>query len=66
MPVSRQNPLRLIAWIKAENIAKKTLTAVHLPAEISDVHSAHPLLRQPGAARTGRTDQFELGEDAIG
>ena len=35
-------PLRLIALIKSEDVAKKILTAMHLPAEIPDLPPARP------------------------
>jgi hypothetical protein len=34
--------LRLIALIKTEVVAKKILTAMHLPTEIPDPHPARP------------------------
>jgi hypothetical protein len=42
-----QAPLRLIALIKTEDVAKKILTAMHLPTEIPELHSARPPPRQP-------------------
>ena len=42
-----QAPLRLIALIKAEDAAKKILTAMHLPTEIPELHPARPPPRQP-------------------
>jgi hypothetical protein len=35
-------PLRLIALIKSEATAKKILTAMHLPAEVPQLHPARP------------------------
>ncbi len=35
-------PLRLIALIKSEDIAKKILTAMHLPTEIPELRPARP------------------------
>ena len=37
-----QTPLRLIALIKTEHVAKKILTAMHLPTEIPELHPARP------------------------
>jgi hypothetical protein len=37
-----QSPLRLIALIKNEDIAKKILVAMHLPAEVPRLHPARP------------------------
>jgi hypothetical protein len=34
--------LRLIALIKTEDIAKKILTAMHLPTEVPQLHPARP------------------------
>jgi hypothetical protein len=42
-----QTPLRLIALIKTEDVAKKILTAMHLPTEIPELHPARPPPRQP-------------------
>ena len=41
-----QAPLRLIALIKSEDIAKKILTAMHLPSEVPALHPARPPPRQ--------------------
>jgi hypothetical protein len=38
-----QSPLRLIALIKSEDIAKKILTAMHLPTEIPELHAVKHL-----------------------
>jgi hypothetical protein len=43
-----KGPLRLIALIKTENIAKKILTAMHLPAQIPELHPARPPRPPPG------------------
>ena len=43
-------PLRLIALIKTEDIAKKILTAMHLPADIPKLHPARPPPRSSGVA----------------
>jgi hypothetical protein len=37
-----QSPLRLIALIKNEDIARKILVAMHLPAEVPQLHPARP------------------------
>jgi hypothetical protein len=37
-----KSPLHLIALIKSEDIAKKILTAMHLPADVPELHSARP------------------------
>jgi hypothetical protein len=42
--------LRLIALIKSEDIAKKILTAMHLPADVPELHPARP---PPQPAATG-------------
>jgi hypothetical protein len=42
--------LRLIALIKTEDIAKKILTAMHLPTDIPQLHRARPPPRSPGVA----------------
>jgi hypothetical protein len=43
-----QSPLRLIALIKSEDIAKKILTAMHLPADVPELHPARPPPRETG------------------
>jgi len=43
-----QAPLRLIALIKTEDIAKKILTAMHLPTDIPQLHPARPPPRAVG------------------
>jgi hypothetical protein len=43
-----QAPLRLIALIKNQDIAKRILTAMHLPTEIPQLHPARPPPRQTG------------------
>ena len=45
-----KGPLRLIALIKTEDIAKRILTAMHLPTEIPELHPARP---PPGEAGSG-------------
>jgi hypothetical protein len=37
-----QGPLRLIALIKTEDIARKILTAMHLPTEVPEIHPTRP------------------------
>jgi hypothetical protein len=37
-----QTPLRLISLIKSEPVAKKILTAMHLPADVPELHPARP------------------------
>jgi hypothetical protein len=48
-----QSPLHLIALIKSEDIAKKILTAMHLPAEVPQLHPARP---PPQKAEAGGDD----------
>ena len=48
-----QSPLRLIALIKNEAIAKKILTAMHLPAEVPQLHPARRPRKRRVAAMTG-------------
>jgi hypothetical protein len=43
-----QAPLRLIALIQTEDIAKKILTAMHLAADIPALHPARPPPRETG------------------
>jgi hypothetical protein len=40
------SPLRLIALIQNQGIAKKILTAMHLPADVPELHPARPPPRQ--------------------
>ena len=47
-----QTPLRLIALIKTEDIARKILTAMQLPTEVPEFHPARP----PPWAATGGDD----------
>ena len=44
-------PLRLISLIKSEPIARKILVAMHLPADVPELHPARP---PPGRDRDGR------------
>ena len=41
-------PLRLIALIKSEDIAKKILTAMHLPVDIPRLRPARPPPQKAG------------------
>ena len=43
-----QAPLRLIALIKTEDIARKILTAMRLPTHIPELHPARSPPEQPG------------------
>ncbi len=45
--LSCQTPPRLISLIKSGPIAKKVLTAMHLPTEIPELPPARPPPRQP-------------------
>ena len=47
----RKVPLRLISLIKSEPIASKILVAMHLPADVPELHPARP---PPGRDRDGR------------
>jgi hypothetical protein len=42
--------LRLVALIKSEEVARKILTAMHLPTEVPELHPARPPPGTPGAA----------------
>jgi hypothetical protein len=44
-----QSPLRLIALIKSDDTAKQILTAMHLPAEVPQLHPARPARPPPQA-----------------
>jgi len=46
-----QTPLRLISLIKCEPIARKILVAMHLPADVPELHPARP---PPGRDRVAR------------
>jgi len=48
-----KGPLRLIALIKSENVAKKILTAMHLPVEVPELHPARPPPGLTADAMTG-------------
>jgi hypothetical protein len=54
-----QSPLRLIALVKNRDIAKKILTAMHLPTEVPELHPARP---PPGSDREAR-DAEDWPED---
>jgi hypothetical protein len=45
-----QTPLRLISLIKSEPIARKILTAMHLPADVPELHPARSPPGPAGAA----------------
>jgi hypothetical protein len=45
-----QSPLRLVALIKTEDVAKKILTAMHLPSDVPQLHPARSPPRQTGGA----------------
>ena len=46
-----QTPLRLISLIKSQPVARKILLAMHLPADVPELHPARP---PPGRDRDGR------------
>ena len=48
-----QAPLRMIALIKTEDIARKILKAMHLPTEIPELHPARPPRPPPGKTGDG-------------
>ena len=52
-----KGPLHLVALIKSEDVAKKILTAMHLPTEVPELHPARP---PPGTAAVAG------GEDGSG
>jgi hypothetical protein len=43
-----QAPLRLIALIKSEDVAKKILTAMHLPSDVPQLRPARPPPQKTG------------------
>ena len=45
-----KGPLRLIALVKSEHVAKKILTAMHLPTEVPELHPARPPPGRAGVA----------------
>jgi hypothetical protein len=50
-----QTPLRLISLIKSEPVAKKVLTAMHLPADVPELHPARRHQDAPGSWATRKT-----------
>ena len=50
-PAGPQSPLRLIALVKNQDIARKILVAMHLPASVPELHPARP---PPPADREAR------------
>jgi hypothetical protein len=51
-----QAPLRLIALIKSEDVAKKILTAMHLPSDVPQLRPARP--PRPPPQKTGGGDDW--------
>jgi len=45
------SPLRLIALIKNQDVAKRILVAMHLPADVPELHPARPPPTRARAAR---------------
>jgi hypothetical protein len=45
-----KGPLRLVALIKSEDVARRILTAMHLPTDVPELHHARPPPGAPGAA----------------
>jgi hypothetical protein len=66
-----KGPLRLVALIKSEEVAKKILTAMRLPTEVPELHPARPPPGTAGmaggeeGARAGSTDD-DLGAAVMG
>ncbi len=55
-----QAPLRLVALVKTQDIAKKILTAMHLPTEVPEPHPARPPPGAgPGGAGRGRVGELK-------
>ena len=48
-----QTPLRLISLIKSKPIARKILVAMHLPADVPELHPARPPPGRDGGGRDG-------------
>jgi hypothetical protein len=48
-----RTPLRLISLIKSEAIARRILVAMHLPADVPELHPARPPPGRDGEAREG-------------
>jgi hypothetical protein len=53
------SPLRLIALIKTREVIEKILVAMHLPADVPELHPARP---PPGADREARDREDQLDE----
>jgi hypothetical protein len=49
-----QTPLRLISLIKSEPIARRILLAMHLPADVPELHPAPPPPGRDGEGRDAR------------
>jgi hypothetical protein len=49
-----QSPLRLIALIKSEDVAKKILAAMHLPTEVPQPHPPRPPPHEAGGSGDDR------------
>ncbi len=50
-----QTPLRLISLVKSESIARRILVAMHLPAEVPELHPARP---PPEGEGEGRQEDY--------
>jgi hypothetical protein len=61
-----QSPLRLIALIKNEDIAKRILTAMHLPAEVPQLHPARPPPQEAERGGDDRLTDRDPGGAALG
>jgi hypothetical protein len=48
-----KGPLRLVALIKSEEVARRILTAMHLPADIPQLHPARSPPGSPGVEGRG-------------
>jgi hypothetical protein len=53
------SPLRLIALIKTREVIEKILVAMHLPADVPELHPARP---PPRAEREARDREDQLNE----
>jgi hypothetical protein len=60
-----KSQLRLIALIKTENLAKKILTAMHLPVAIPQLRPARPPPHKAEAEMTGWAE-CDLGGAVLG
>jgi hypothetical protein len=58
-----KGPLRLVALIKSEEVARRILTAMHLPTEVPELHAARP---PPGTAGVAGGDEGPGGEEGPG